>query len=117
MPESTQIPSSRVPVIDPKTGLMSREWYRFFFSVYTLTGSGQNTITLSDLTLAPPAYPATDSNQDFPACTVAELGPPLAAGTRRFVTDSLYATFLTVAEGSGFNALPVVSDGTNWIIG
>ena len=31
---TTQIPAPRVPVIDPQTGLMSREWYRFFYNLY-----------------------------------------------------------------------------------
>ena len=26
----TRIPSAQVPVVDPTTGLMSREWFRFF---------------------------------------------------------------------------------------
>ena len=30
----TQIPAPRVPLIDAKTGLMSREWFRFFNYVY-----------------------------------------------------------------------------------
>ena len=29
----------RVPVIDPRTGNVSREWYQFFLSLYTITGS------------------------------------------------------------------------------
>lgn len=28
---STQIPAARVPMTDPNTGLISREWYIFFF--------------------------------------------------------------------------------------
>ena len=45
----TNIPAPRVPVIDPATGLMSREWYRFFLNVFVLTGSGAATVTLTDL--------------------------------------------------------------------
>jgi len=36
MPNTTNIPAPRVPFIDPRTGLMSREWYRFFFNQFTL---------------------------------------------------------------------------------
>ena len=32
---NTQITPPRVELLDPKTGLVSREWYRFFFSLYT----------------------------------------------------------------------------------
>ena len=45
----TNIPAPRVAVIDPATGLMSREWYRFFLNVFVMTGSGSATVTLTDL--------------------------------------------------------------------
>jgi len=55
MLDITNIPPPRVPLIDDRTGLMSREWYRFFLSLFRLTGSGSNDLTLSDLQLAPQA--------------------------------------------------------------
>ena len=51
----TQIPALRVPFIDPNTGLISREWYRFLLNLFTLTGSGNNQITLDDVQVGPPA--------------------------------------------------------------
>jgi hypothetical protein len=36
----TQITAPRVDLIDPQTGLMSREWYRFFYNIYVLVGDG-----------------------------------------------------------------------------
>jgi len=51
----TQIPALRVPFIDPNTGLISREWYRFLLNLFTLTGSGNNQITLDDIQVGPPA--------------------------------------------------------------
>lgn len=62
MPEQlniTNLPSSRVEFIDPRTGLMSREWYRFFLNLFTLTGGGNNQTSLDDLQLAPPFVPST----------------------------------------------------------
>jgi hypothetical protein len=53
MLDITNIPPPRVPVIDDRTGLMSREWYRFLLSLFRLTGNGSNDITLEDLQLAP----------------------------------------------------------------
>jgi hypothetical protein len=50
----TNITPPRVPLLDPKTGLISREWYRFFLNLFVLTGSGQNTASLTDLQLGPP---------------------------------------------------------------
>jgi hypothetical protein len=35
----TQIPAPRVDLIDPVTGLMSREWFRFFNNIYTIVGA------------------------------------------------------------------------------
>ena len=34
----TKIPSARVPLSDGDTGLVSREWFRFFNNVYTISG-------------------------------------------------------------------------------
>jgi hypothetical protein len=39
------------------------------------------------------------------------------AGARSFVTDATVTTFMTTVVGGGANAVPVVSDGTNWKIG
>lgn len=50
----TQIPALRVPIIDPRTGLISREWYLFFFSLFNLTGSGSNAISLADVQVGQP---------------------------------------------------------------
>ena len=55
----TKIPAPRVPLIDENTGLMAREWYRFFYNLFVLAGSGGNQITLDDLQVGPP------SQQDF----------------------------------------------------
>ena len=53
-PNITNIPAPRVPIIDERTGLMSREWYRFLLNLFTLTGSGSNTTSLQDVQIGPP---------------------------------------------------------------
>ena len=53
----TNIPAPRVPFIDARTGLMSREWYRFFLNLFVLTGSGTNPTTLDELQIGPPNQP------------------------------------------------------------
>ena len=53
MLDITNIPPPRVPIIDERSGLLSREWYRFFLSLFRLTGGGSNDITLDDIQLAP----------------------------------------------------------------
>ena len=52
--ELTNITPPRVPLIDPRTGLIAREWYRFFLNLFQLTGEGRNTTSLTDLQLGPP---------------------------------------------------------------
>ena len=54
----TNIPAPRVPFVDERTGLMAREWYRFFLNLFVLTGSGNNPITLEELQLGPPSQPS-----------------------------------------------------------
>jgi hypothetical protein len=51
--------------------------------------------------------------------TVSELPSAsyVGAGTRLFVTDATSTTFLSTVSGGGSNSVPVVSDGTNWLIG
>lgn len=41
MPNVTQITPPRVPLIDERTGLITREWYRYFYNLYYATG-GEN---------------------------------------------------------------------------
>lgn len=50
----TKIPAPRVPLIDPTTGLIAREWYRFFLNLFDLTGAGSNAVSLDELQLGPP---------------------------------------------------------------
>ena len=49
----TQIPAPRVPFIDERTGLVSREWFRFLNSQYVLTGGGTTATTIADLEITP----------------------------------------------------------------
>jgi len=53
------------------------------------------------------------------AQTIAQLpaAATAGAGARSFVTDATATTFLTTVTGGGANKVPVVSDGTNWLIG
>jgi hypothetical protein len=37
---TTQITPPRVPLTDERTGAVSREWYRWFYNLYTITGEG-----------------------------------------------------------------------------
>tara|TARA_R110000868_G_scaffold20415_1_gene86409 strand:+ start:657 stop:2279 length:1623 start_codon:yes stop_codon:yes gene_type:complete len=39
-PNTTNITPPRVPFLDAKSGLISREWYRFLLNLFTITGTG-----------------------------------------------------------------------------
>ena len=56
----TNITPPRVPLMDERTGLISREWYRFFLNLFQLTGSGSNQISLTDLQYGPPPIRVED---------------------------------------------------------
>jgi hypothetical protein len=41
----TRIPAPRVSLVDPQTGIVSNEWFRFFNNLYSIAYSGSNTTT------------------------------------------------------------------------
>lgn len=53
MANITQIPAPRVPIIDERTGLISREWFRFFNNLFTLLGSGSSDDAIEALQVMP----------------------------------------------------------------
>ena len=61
MANVTQIPAPRVPIIDERTGLISREWFRFFNNLFTLLGSGSPDSTLEALQVVPSSDTASVS--------------------------------------------------------
>lgn len=46
-PNATQITPPRVPIIDERTGAVSREWYRWFYSLYNIVGTGTGIIPVA----------------------------------------------------------------------
>jgi len=51
MPDITQIMPPRVPLVDARTGMISREWYRFFFNQFNKVGDSSE--SLEDLQTGP----------------------------------------------------------------
>ena len=45
---NTQITPPRVPLIDERTGAVSREWYRWFYNIFTITGGGDGVTPVSN---------------------------------------------------------------------
>ena len=54
MPNITNIPAPRVSFIDERTGLISREWYRFLLNLFTRVGD--TTVNLDDVMQGPEPY-------------------------------------------------------------
>lgn len=77
MPDKiTQIPAPRVPFVDAQTGLVNREWYRFLYNLYNITGSGTSDISTVDLALAPVVQPTIESQTQVIAEAVDTLPQP-----------------------------------------
>jgi hypothetical protein len=122
MPEQqniTNIPSARVEIIDSRTGMISREWYRFFLNLFNLAGNGGNQTSLDDLQLGPPpSADATSSGGGTGTVTSVDVsggttglttsgGPITSSGTITL------AGTLAVANGGSGTATPALVAGTN----
>ena len=57
----TKIPAPRVPLFEEGTGLISREWFRFFNNQFQLTGGGTTQATTADLELMSYSNPSTEA--------------------------------------------------------
>lgn len=63
MTNPTQIIPPRVALTDSTTGMISREWYRFFLHLFDVTGGGTSAVTLPDVLSAPlPRHTVTEDN-------------------------------------------------------
>ncbi len=82
MPNITNITPPRVPLSDPKTGLIAREWYLFFLSLFNQTGG--SLLSLEDIQKGPLAQDidinAIASAAQLSSGTLpSDLGPILTA--------------------------------------
>ena len=132
-PNITNIPAPRVPIIDERTGLMAREWYRFFLNLFNLTGGGSNSTTLEDLQVGPPGgaddlfvsdqqiaglLGAPDGSAQQSQIAVLQnevqalaLAPPYTPHSPSPIYGAFYSTANQV-DGSNTTAYPVVLDTT-----
>ena len=128
----TRIPAPRVSLIDPATGTVSREWYRFFLNLFVLTGQGSNPISLEELQYGPPGVTVDEiidhgnkekisgAPNDSPLLSqIAELQKQVNGLQAQPIIDSGYIA----AAISGLNSIPVtktadftVGAGETWII-
>jgi hypothetical protein len=91
-PNITKIPAPRVPLLDQRTGLISREWFRFFNNIYVITGGETQGVTQI-------------SNGGTGASTAAQARANLGAGTG--------SGSVTEVQGSGtVNGITLTGDVT-----
>jgi len=79
----TKIPAPRVPLVDDRTGLISREWFRFFNNIYVITGGTTQGITQVE-------------NGGTGASTAARARQNLGAGTVSRVIGTGFASGLSL---------------------
>ena len=110
MPEVniTNIPSSRVDFIDQRTGLMSREWYRFFLNLFNLTGGGNNPTSLDELQIGPPS-----GGGESAFGTVTSVAMTVPTGLTVTGSPITSAGTLAVAYGSGYS-IPTTAKQAQW---
>lgn len=124
MPNITNITPPRVPLTDPRTGLIAREWYLFFLSLYDQTGG--STTSLEDIQKGPPAE-TVDANAILSAAQLSsgilpsDLAPletaiqalAVAPAYTPQVLQPIYGSFYSTAnqpDGSAATAYPIVYD-------
>jgi hypothetical protein len=105
----TKIPAPRVPFFDPQIGnandprtwLVARDWYRFLYNLFTITGSGQANVTIDDLLLGPVAqddsYLITLLNQEGgnPANALPAFESVFASQIQALETPPQFAQFMS----------------------
>jgi hypothetical protein len=94
MADITSIPAARVPVLEPGSNIMSREWYRFLFNQFGQTGGGTTDVSISDLALAPFSDAETEASLGLVRDDVQGLlsAPPPAPIVRRAASFANTAT-------------------------
>jgi hypothetical protein len=85
MPNITNITPPRVPLTDPRTGLIAREWYLFLLSLFNQTGG--SIVSLEDVQKGPPAQDIDLSALLAQASLNAESSSALLSQYAQLATD------------------------------
>lgn len=92
----TNITPPRVPIVDERTGLISREWYRFFLNLFTITYDTANN-NLAYLETAPVQVDYTDSFRS--QIENLQVTPPVQFGTLAYQnSDNVFVTRLSTVD-------------------
>jgi hypothetical protein len=99
-----------VPFIDERTGLISREWFRFLNNQFTLTGSGTTATSIADLEVGSPLSSVVEDEVAVLQRQIDDLqkGPPrFEPGVINygsfFSTDTQTATVINTAYAITYN--------------
>lgn len=110
MANITNIPAPRVPFIDERTGLISREWFRFLNNQFTLTGSGTTATSIADLEVGSPLSSVVEDEVAVLQTQIDDLqkGPPrFEPGVINygsfFSTDTQAATVINTGYAITYN--------------
>jgi trimeric autotransporter adhesin len=115
MPEQqniTNIPSNRVEFIDSRTGMVSREWYRFFLNLFNLSGGGGNQTSLDDLQVGPPPIPDSGGGGGGSG-TVTSVGMSVPTGLDVAGSPITTSGTFAVTYSAGY-AIPTTVKQTEW---
>ena len=112
-PNITNIPSARVEIIDSRTGMISREWYRFFLNLFNLAGNGGNQTSLDDLQIGPPPSADTTTGGGGGTGTVTSVAMTVPTGLSVAGSPITTSGTLAVTYGAGY-AIPTTASQTQW---
>jgi hypothetical protein len=95
------IPGSRVTLLDNNTGLISREWYRFFYSLFSITGSGNNNASLLDLQTYPSCQEQPKSRSRVSATSISVGASPFnytnnTGHDADIIVENIFATITSI---------------------
>lgn len=139
MPDLTQITPPRVEIVDPQTGYVSREWYRWFYNLYNATGgnnqgvipvdrggTGQSSYTNGQLLIGNSTGNTLDKNTLTAGDGIIITNGPgsitikaVAAPDQEVQTATANQTVFTLTTMTyvpGSNTLSVFIDGVNQIL-
>lgn len=117
-PNVTQITAPRVELIDPRSGLMSREWYRFFYNLYTITGEGTGVTLAINGGTGISSYLVGDLLYANTTTTLAKLHPGIAGQVLKTNGPSAapeWTTFTGTAPVTK-TANFILADTDSWVI-
>jgi len=111
----TNITPPRVPLTDARTGLISREWYRFFLNLFQLTGNGQNTASLTDLQLGPPTFQQEDLTDIIIDINGLQTQPAPGTSELQAALDAVRQELQTLRQPELGSMAPLEQDNVPWL--